>query len=60
MSQTFQLTRPRKARPDPENGHGSAQRDFNSRAHARRDLNLNGRFYFTLLFQLTRPRKARQ
>ena len=59
MSQTFQLTRPRKARPDPENGHGSAQRDFNSRAHARRDLNLNGRFYFTLLFQLTRPRKAR-
>ena len=55
---SFQLTRPRKARLTralivlPSG-------NFNSRAHARRDSNLNGKFYFTLLFQLTRPRKAR-
>ena len=56
---TFQLTRPRKAR---RGGGGVVQfpKNFNSRAHARRDQRGNTLYPGVSKFQLTRPRKARQ
>ena len=56
----FQLTRPRKARPDVTMRIYNELTNFNSRAHARRDSAIRLVVFILLEFQLTRPRKARR
>ena len=56
---SFQLTRPRGARPVVIKIDALNVNNFNSRAHAGRDITTNKFNFAFIIFQLTRPRGAR-